>query len=408
MPRIYLDYNATTPLDDTVLEEAVNVLKNYPGNPSSVYEEGRAARILIEDARQYVKSFLGAHNDDDIIFTSSGSESINLALIGAVSFYKEQNKGAGIMARTGNGGAAGGWHPPPPHIITTKVEHPAVLNTFKFLETQGVETTYIGVNEFGELLLDDIISSIKENTVLVSVMGANNETGTIFPIKEILEQVKKTKEDIIFHSDLVQIIGKNSFSLKDTPLDLCSFSGHKFYAMKGIGVLYVKRGIKIKPLIYGGHQERGYRAGTENTAGIVSIAKALEVFKTNMDDEIKRISAIGSLFLDNLFSTIAGIYLNGNPVNRLKNTINISIDGIKAETLLFNLDLYGISASAGSACNAGGIVKSHVLKAHGYDDLRIESSIRFSIGRWTTTDDIEYAVNAIEKAVLKLRSFNVI
>lgn len=395
MPRIYLDYNATTPMDNAVLEEAVNVLKNYQGNPSSVYEEGRAARILIEDSRQFVKSFLGAHNDDDIIFTSSGSESINLALIGAVNFYKEQNKWAGKGAGV------------TPHIITTKVEHPAVLNTFKFLETQGVETTYIGINEFGELLLDDIISSIKENTVLVSIMGANNETGTIFPIKEILQQVKKTKEDIIFHSDIVQIIGKTNFSLKDTPLDLCSFSGHKFYAMKGVGALYVKRGIKIKPLIYGGHQERGYRAGTENTAGIVSIAKALEVFQTNMNDEIKRISAIGSLFLDNLFSAIEGIYLNGNPVNRLKNTINISIDGIKAETLLFNLDLYGISASAGSACNAGAIVKSHVLKAHGYDDLRTESSIRFSIGRWTTMDDIEYAINAIEKAVLKLRSFTV-
>jgi cysteine desulfurase len=386
MPRIYLDYNATTPLDPVVLEEVVNTLKNFQGNPSSVYEEGRAARILIEDSRDFVKSFLDAGGGGEIVFTSSGSESINLAIIGAVYAYKRLNKNK------------------PPHIITSQVEHHAVLNTFKFLETQGVETSYIGINEFGELSMDDLLQSIKENTILVSVMGANNETGTIFPLRQILKAVKNVKDSILFHSDLVQIIGKSGFSLKDIPLDLCSFSGHKFYALKGCGALYIKKGVKIDPIIYGGHQERGLRAGTENTAGIVSIAKGLGVFRNNMDDELKRISNFGGVFLDKLFSAIEGIKLNGHPVNRLKNTVNVSFDGVKAESLLFNLDLYGISASAGSACNAGAISLSHVLKAHGYDIKRIESAIRFSIGRFTTMDDIDYAISAIKKGVLKLRT----
>ncbi len=388
MPRIYLDYNATTPLDPIVLKEVINTLKNFQGNPSSVYEEGRAARILIEDSRDFVKSFLDANSSDEVIFTSSGSESLNLAIIGTAYAYKRLNKNS------------------IPHIITSKVEHQAVQSAFKFLESQGVETTYIDINEFGELIIDDLISSIKENTILVSIMGANNETGTIFPIKQIFKAVKNTRDDILCHSDLVQIIGKNSFNLKDVPLDLCSFSGHKFYALKGCGVLYMKKGVKIDPIIYGGHQERGLRAGTENTAGIVSIAKGLGVFKDNMDNEIKTISALGNIFLDKLFSTIEGIKLNGHPVNRLKNTANVSFDGVKAESLLFNLDLYGISASAGSACNAGAISLSHVLRAHGYDIKRIESAIRFSIGRFTTLGDLDYAVSAIKKGVLKLRAIS--
>ncbi len=388
MARIYLDYNATTPLDPIVLEDVCNVLKNIGGNPSSLYEEGRAARILIEDARQFIKSFLDANTEDELVFTSSGTESINLAIIGHINRLKSLDKNRQL------------------HIITTTVEHHAVLNTFKFLETQGIETSYIGVNNFGELLIDDLLSSIKESTVLISIMGANNETGTIFPLKNIISEIKKINANIIIHSDIVQIIGKNFFSLKDIPLDMCSFSGHKFYAMKGNGVLYVKKGIKIDPIIHGGHQERGFRGGTENTAGIVSIAKALEIVKNNAEENLKRINFLGPLFLDKLFSAIDNVRLNGHPVNRLKNTINVSIDGVKAETLLFNLDLYGISASAGSACNAGSLVKSHVLEAHGYENSRVQSAIRFSIGRWTTEEDIEYAVNAIKQSVLKLRSLS--
>ncbi len=386
MPRIYLDYNATTPVDPAVLEEVVNTLKNYQGNPSSVYEEGRAARILIEDSRDLVKSFLDAGNSGEIIFTSSGSESINLAITGSVYAYMKNNKKK------------------VPHIITSTVEHHAVLNTFKFLESIGAETTYIGVNEFGMIDIEEITGAIRENTSLVSIMGANNETGTLFPIKQIFEEVKKVKEDVICHSDLVQVIGKAHFSLKDVPLDMCSFSGHKFYALKGCGALYVKKGVNIEPIIHGGHQERGLRAGTENIAGIVSIAKALSLLKNIMNDELTRINSLGSIFHDKLFYGIEGIKLNGNPVNRLKNTLNVSFDGVKSETLLFNLDLYGISASAGSACNAGTVSLSHVLKAHGYDAKRIESAIRFSIGRYTTEDDIDYAVSAIKKGVLKLRT----
>ena len=278
MPRIYLDYNATTPLDPLVLEEVTGALKNYQGNPSSVYEEGRAARILVEDSREYIKSFLDAGNSGDIIFTASGSESLNLAIIGSVYAHMRINK----KSR--------------PHIITSQVEHPAVLNTFKFLEYGGVETTYVGVNEFGGLLLDDLKSSIKENTVLISIMGANNETGTIFPLKQIFEEVKKIKDDALFHSDLVQVIGKSYFSLKDIPLDLCSFSGHKFYALKGCGALYVKKGVNIDPIIHGGHQERGLRAGTENIGGIVSMAKGLNILKNVMNEELNRINNLGGIF----------------------------------------------------------------------------------------------------------------
>ncbi len=386
MPRIYLDYNATTPVDPAVLEEVVNTLKNYQGNPSSVYEEGRAARILIEDSRDLVKSFLDAGNSGEVIFTSSGSESINLAITGSVYAYMKNNKKK------------------VPHIITSTVEHHAVLNTFKFLESIGIETTYVGVNEFGMIDIEEITGAIRENTSLVSIMGANNETGTLFPIKQIFEEVKKIKEDVICHSDLVQVIGKAHFSLKDVPLDMCSFSGHKFYALKGCGALYVKKGVNIEPIIHGGHQERGLRAGTENIAGIVSIAKGMSILKNIMNEEAARINSLGSIFHDKLFYGIEGIKLNGNPVNRLKNTLNVSFDGVKSETLLFNLDLYGISASAGSACNAGTVSLSHVLKAHGYDAKRIESAIRFSIGRYTTEDDIDYAVSAIKKGVLKLRT----
>ncbi len=386
MTRIYLDYNATTPVDPAVLEEVVNTLKNYQGNPSSVYEEGRAARILIEDSRDLVKSFLDAGNSGEVIFTSSGSESINLAIKGSVYAYMKNNKKK------------------VPHIITSAVEHHAVLNTFKFLESIGAETTYVGVNEFGMIDIEEVTGAIRENTSLVSIMGANNETGTLFPIKQIFEEVKKVKEDVICHSDLVQVIGKAHFSLKDVPLDMCSFSGHKFYALKGCGALYIKKGVNIEPIIHGGHQERGLRAGTENIAGIVSIAKGLSLLKNIMNDELTRINSLGSIFHDKLFYGIEGIKLNGNPVNRLKNTLNVSFDGVKSETLLFNLDLYGISASAGSACNAGTISLSHVLKAHGYDAKRIESAIRFSIGRYTTEDDIDYAVSAIKKGVLKLRA----
>ena len=386
MTRIYLDYNATTPVDPAVLEEVVNTLKNYQGNPSSVYEEGRAARILIEDSRDLVKSFLDAGNSGEVIFTSSGSESINLAIKGSVYAYMKNNKKK------------------VPHIITSAVEHHAVLNTFKFLESIGAETTYVGVNEFGMIDMQEVTGAISENTSLVSIMGANNETGTLFPIKQIFEEVKKVKEDVICHSDLVQVIGKAHFSLKDVPLDMCSFSGHKFYALKGCGALYIKKGVNIEPIIHGGHQERGLRAGTENIAGIVSIAKGLSLLKNIMNDELTRINSLGSIFHDKLFYGIEGIKLNGNPVNRLKNTLNVSFDGVKSETLLFNLDLYGISASAGSACNAGTVSLSHVLKAHGYDAKRIESAIRFSIGRYTTEDDIDYAVSAIKKGVLKLRA----
>ena len=291
-----------------------------------------------------------------------------------------------------------------PHLITSAVEHHAVLNTFKFLESIGIETTYIGVNEFGMINIEEVTGAIRENTLLVSVMGANNETGTLFPIKQIFEEVKKVKEDVICHSDLVQVIGKAHFSLKDVPLDMCSFSGHKFYALKGCGALYIKKGVSIEPIINGGHQERGLRAGTENIAGIVSIAKGMNILKNIMNEELTRINSLGSIFHDKLFYGIEGIKLNGNPVNRLKNTLNVSFDGVKSETLLFNLDLYGISASAGSACNAGTVSLSHVLKAHGYDAKRIESAIRFSIGRYTTEDDIDYAVSAIKKGVLKLRT----
>ena len=386
MPRIYLDYNATTPVDPAVLEEVVNTLKNYQGNPSSVYEEGRAARIQIEDSRDLVKSFLDAGNSGEVIFTSSGSESINLAITGSVYAYMKNNKKK------------------VPHVITSAVEHHAVLNTFKFLESIGIETTYIGVNEFGMIDIEEVTGAIRENTSLVSIMGANNETGTLFPIKQIFEEVKKVKEDVICHSDLVQVIGKAHFSLKDVPLDMCSFSGHKFYALKGCGALYIKKGVNIEPIIHGGHQERGLRAGTENIAGIVSIAKGMNILKNIMNEELTRINSLGSIFHDKLFYGIEGIKLNGNPVNRLKNTLNVSFDGVKSETLLFNLDLYGISASAGSACNAGTVSLSHVLKAHGYDAKRIESAIRFSIGRYTTEDDIDYAVSAIKKGVLKLRT----
>lgn len=387
MPRIYLDYNATTPVDPLVVENFTKVLKNYPGNPSSAYEEGRASRIIIEDSRDFLKTFLEAGKGDDVVFTGSGSESLNHAIIGTVYAYMREHEKV------------------KPHIITSQVEHSALLNTFKFLESHDcVEATYVGVDEFGKLLTDDLTGSIKENTVLVSIMGANNETGTIFPIKKILEEVKREKSDIIFHSDLVQVIGKSAFSLKDVPLDLCSLSGHKFYAPKGCGALYIRKGVKIDPYIHGGHQERGLRAGTENIAGIAAMARALDLFKSNSEEELKRINTLGSIFQNALFSSIEGIKLNGNPVNRLKNTINVSFDGIKAETLLFNLDLYGVSASAGSACNAGTTFLSHVLRAHGYEKQRIESAIRFSIGRFTSENDIDYAVSAIKKAVLKLRA----
>lgn len=375
----YFDHAATTAVHEDVLKEMLPFFSIEYGNASSMYSISRSAKRALEQARSRVARAINAENKE-IFFTSGGSESDNLAIKGIA--YANRNKGN--------------------HIITTKIEHHAVLETCETLEKEGFEVTYLNVDENGFINLGELQNAIKENTILISIMFANNEIGTIEPIKEIGKIAKS--RNIIFHTDCVQAVGNVLIDVKEMNIDALSMSGHKLYGPKGIGVLYVREGIEFQKLQNGGHQERDKRAGTENIAGIVGMGKAIEIAYLNFEKNIKYMKELRDYFLKEIEEKIPNIKLNGDRIKRLPGNCNISFENINGEELLFKLDEKGICASAGSACSTGTTKPSHVLTAIGLMPKFLNGTIRFTFGMDNTKTDIDYLIDELEKTVKELRN----
>lgn len=381
MKNIYFDNAATTKLDDDVLKEMLPYLKDNYGNPSSIYKLGREARKAIEDSREKIAKVLNC-KANEIYFTAGGSESDNTAIKGIAKANKKR----------GN------------HIITSKIEHPAVLETCKQLEKEGFKITYISVDEKGIVDLEELKKSIKPNTILITIMFANNEIGTIQPIEEIGKIAKEN--NIYFHTDSVQAVGSIKIDVQKLNIDSLSLSGHKFYGPKGVGALYVKTGVPFEKFISGGHQERNKRAGTENVAGIVGIGKAIELAYENLDEYNKKIKELRDYYVKQVEEKIPYIKINGDMEKRLPGNSNISFRFIEGEGLLLNLDLKGICASSGSACTSGSLEPSHVLLAIGLPHEIAHGSLRVSIGKYNTKEEIDYLIENLMEIVTRLREMS--
>ena len=375
---IYMDNAATTKISKNVLDEMFNVLEFEYGNPSSIYTIAQSSKEKIENSRRKIAKALNA-KPKEIFFTSCGSESDNWALKGIANSYKNKGK----------------------HIITTKIEHHAILHTTEFLESLGYEITYLNVDEDGFISTKELENSIREDTILISVMFANNEVGTIEPIEEIAEIAKK--HDILFHVDAVQALGNIEIDLLQLDVDLMSFSAHKIHGPKGIGVLYIKEGTKITPLIHGGAQEREKRAGTENTAYIVAMGVAMEDAVKNLEENKNYSIKLRDELINNLLK-IEGVHLNGPRNNRLPGNVNISIDNIKASEVLMFLDLKDICASSASACTSGSLEPSHVLLAMGKDEESARNCIRLTLNNENTMEEVDIVSNEIKNIVEHLRN----
>ncbi len=379
--RVYLDNSATTRLDDEVLKEMIPYFSDVYGNASSLHAFGREALAAVDKSRETIASLLGA-NPNEIYFTSGGTESDNWALKGAAQAYGKYGK----------------------HIITTAIEHPAMMETCHKLEKDGFDVTYIGVNSDGLVDPEEIKKAVRDDTVLVSVMFANNEMGAIQPIGEIGRFCRK--EGILFHTDAVQAAGTIKINVKELNIDMLSLSAHKFHGPKGMGLLYLRNGVKIEKLIAGGHQERGNRAGTTNTPGIVGMAKALEIAVRDMEKNNEHMRKLRDYFIDRVEKEIPYCHLNGGREHRLVNNANFSFDYIEGESILMVLDLNGIAVSSGSACSSGSLEPSHVILATGASMEQAHSSIRFSLGKETTKEEIDYTIETLKAAVEKLRSWS--
>jgi cysteine desulfurase len=381
MRKVYFDHNATTPVHPEVAEAVAPFLGDRFGNPSSIHFAGRDVRKAVEDAREEIAAFYGCR-PLEIVFTSSGTESDNLALKGVA--FLEGNRGK--------------------HIVTSQVEHPAVMNTCLFLESQGFRVTYVPVTRQGIVEPESVRKAIGPDTILVSVMASNNETGCIMPIAEIGEIARDA--GVLMHTDAVQATGKIPLEWEKLPVDLLTFSGHKINGLKGAGGLIVRKGVEIAPVIHGGHQERGLRGGTENVIGIVAMGKAFSLLRRNMGAEVAEVRRLRDSFERALFERIPDIVLNGHPTLRMPNTVNISFRFVEGEALLLNLDMMGIACSSGSACTSGSLEASPVLLAMGADPTDSQGALRFSLGYGNTDEDVSYAVDAIEKVVNKLRAMS--
>ncbi|MGN1310229.1 MAG: cysteine desulfurase NifS [Clostridia bacterium] len=377
----YFDNAATTRTDDEVLKEMLPYFSQSYGNPSSIYKIGRENRKAVEEAREKVAKAINAE-PNEIYFTAGGSESDNTAIRGIAYAYKQK----------GN------------HIITSKIEHPAVLETCKQLEKEGFEVSYIGVDEKGIVNLEELKNSIKETTTLITIMFANNEIGTIEPIKEIGKIAKEN--NIIFHTDAVQAVGSVKIDVKEMNIDSLSLSGHKFYGPKGIGALYVKKGVRFQKFVNGGHQEKNKRAGTENVPGIVGLGKAIEVAYSNLEEHNKKIKELRDYYVEEVKKRIPYIKINGDMENRLPGNSNISFRFIEGEGLLLNLDLKGICASSGSACTSGSLDPSHVLLAIGLPHEIAHGSLRITIGKYNTKEEVDYLLDNLEEIVSRLRNMS--
>ena len=383
MNQIYLDYNATSPVRPEVLEVMLPFYKEQFGNPSSVHWAGRQVTGALEKAREQVAALINA-SPAEIVFISCGSEGDNMAIKGSLEPLKEKGS----------------------HIITTSVEHPAVLETCEALEKDGYDVTFLPVDEDGTLDLAVLEKAITDKTILISVMWANNETGNLYPIEEIGKIAKKY--NIRFHTDAVQSVGKVPVDVQKANVDLLVISGHKVGAPKGVGAIYVRRGTRMKTFMHGGHQERNRRAGTQNVAGIVGLGKACEMAGAELDEYYKRVRALRDRLEDGALSQIPDIKLNGTPDRdqRLPNTLNVSFAYIEGESLLLNLDMFGIAASSGSACTSGSLEPSHVMGAMCVEVTLAHSSTRFSLGPETTEEDIDKVLEVLPSTVQRLRDMS--
>ncbi|MBR6722406.1 cysteine desulfurase NifS [bacterium] len=380
---IYLDNNATTKVDEKVLEEMMPFFKEEYANPSSMYNFSRRSSNAIKEARVKIRDFVNAQDEKEILFTSCGSESANTAIRGVLNYNKTKK-----------------------HIITSKVEHPCVLNLYQALEKQGYRVDYIGVNSNGELDLEELAAAVCEDTALVSIMWANNETGVINPIDKISEIVKSKNKDTKLFVDAVQVAGKIPIDVQANGVDLLGISGHKFHAPKGVGALYVNSKTMITPLIIGGHQEKGKRAGTENTPYIVGLGKAAELAQSYLDYELTEVKRLRDKLESNILSKIYNARLNTGVANRVPNTTNIGFEYIEGELILLHLSDLGICASSGSACTSGSLEPSHVLRAMNVPFTAIHGSIRWSLSRYTTEEEIDYVIEKLPGIIEKATSIS--
>lgn len=379
---IYMDNAATTPLKEEVLEEMMPFLKEQYGNPSSVYSIAQTAKIAVEKAREQVAKSIGAKKGE-IYFTAGGSESDNWAIKGIA--YRNKNKGN--------------------HIITSKIEHHAVLHTCEYLEKNGYEVTYLDVNEEGFVDLEELKNAITDKTILVSIMFANNEIGTIQPIKEIGEICRERK--VFFHTDAVQAVGNIPVDVKEMNIDLLSLAGHKIYGPKGIGALYIRKGIKIDNLVHGGGQERARRAGTENIASVVGLGKAIELATGDLENHMKKISSLRDKLIDGVLEKVPYSYLNGpRGDKRLPGNVNVRFEFIEGESILLSLDFEGVCASSGSACTSGSLDPSHVLLAIGLPHEKAHGSLRLTLGDGSTEEEVDYVLEVLPEIIQRIRNMS--
>jgi len=378
MKRIYLDNAATTALSPKVLEAMMPYLTEIYGNASSPHWFGQEARRGVEAAREKLAKALGA-DPSEIVFTGGGTESDNTALFGAAEKYKKK----------GN------------HIITTNVEHHAVLHTCEALEKRGYEVTYLPVDEYGLVTPEQVAAAITDKTILASIMFANNEVGTIMPIPEIAKVCRE--KGVLLHTDAVQAVGHIPVNVKEMGIDMLSLSAHKFHGPKGVGALYLKKGVRLPSYVVGGEQEKGRRAGTENVAGVVGLGAAIELAVANMDENAARMTRLRDKLISGIFETIPEVKLNGHPAKRLPNNANVSIKYIEGESILLMLDMHGIAASSGSACTSGSLDPSHVLLALGLPHEVAHGSVRMSLSDDTSEEEIDFVLKALPEIVKKLR-----
>ena len=381
MKRIYLDYAATTPTHPDVVKAMLPYFTEAFGNPSSIYSYGQEAKGAIEEARVKVASLISARGEE-IVFTSGGTEADNFAIKG-VAFANE---------RKGN------------HIITSPIEHHAVTETCSFLKRRGFRITYLPVDGYGMVDPDDVRKAITDKTILISVMRANNEMGTIEPIAEIARIAKEA--GVYFHTDAVQAVGHIPVDVNELGVDLLSMSAHKLYGPKGVGALYIRKGTKLTPFMHGGEQERRRRASTENVPGTVGFGKAAELARQEMSKEAERLTSLRDRLVKGLLGRIDHTHLNGHPIIRLPNNVNVSVDFVEGESMLLTLDLEGICASTGSACSSSSLEPSHMLLAIGLSHEQAHGSLRFSLGKWTTEEDIERVLDVLPGVVAKLRAMS--
>ncbi|MEE8423034.1 MAG: cysteine desulfurase NifS [Thermodesulfobacteriota bacterium] len=381
MKTIYMDNNATTKVDEEAFEEMKPYFTELYGNPSSMHTFGGQVEKKIEEARGKVAEIIGAQHLTEIIFTSCGTESNSTAIFSALQSYPDKKE-----------------------IITTRVEHPAILSLTPYLEKQGIAVVQLKVDKFGNLDLNEYDRYLGEDTVLVTIMTANNETGVIFPVEKMAEMAKE--RGVLFHTDAVQAAGKIPIDMTNSAVDMLSISGHKLHAPKGIGALYLRRGTRFRPFLRGGHQERNRRAGTENVASIIGFGKAVEIAQAHIDEENTKVKEMRDKLEEGIRQNVPRTILNGDKENRLPNTTNISFEFIEGEGILLLLNELGIAASSGSACTSGSLEPSHVLRAMGVPFTAAHGSIRFSLSRHNTMEEVNFVIEKLPPVIDRLRSIS--